>query len=115
MTIYSKSLQILVTYISKQQKCCLPISFLLVCLSEWLRRWTANPLCSARVGSNPAADVNFFVWMTSFFALPFFFSFSFLLVAPRESKGKERWRRQISRTVTENGVRDTNWSYPFSL
>ena len=111
MTIYSKSLQILVTYISKQQKCCLPISFLLVCLSEWLRRWTANPLCSARVGSNPAADVNFFVWMMSydfFFSILLFFFFSFLLVAPRESKGEERWRRQRSRTVTENGVRDTS-------
>ena len=22
-------------------------------MAEWLRRWTANPLCSARVGSNP--------------------------------------------------------------
>ena len=28
-----------------------------VCLSERLRRWTANPLCYARVGSNPATDV----------------------------------------------------------
>ena len=22
-------------------------------VAEWLRRWTANPMCSARVGSNP--------------------------------------------------------------
>ena len=22
-------------------------------VAEWLRRWTANPLCSAHVGSNP--------------------------------------------------------------
>ena len=22
-------------------------------VAEWLRRWTANPLCSERVGSNP--------------------------------------------------------------
>ena len=22
-------------------------------VAEWLRRWTANPLCSARMGSNP--------------------------------------------------------------
>ena len=22
-------------------------------MAEWLRRWTANPLCSARVGSSP--------------------------------------------------------------
>ena len=26
-------------------------------LSEWLRRWTRNPLGSARAGSNPAAVV----------------------------------------------------------
>jgi hypothetical protein len=25
------------------------------CLSEWLRRWTRNPLGHARAGSNPAA------------------------------------------------------------
>lgn len=107
MTIYSKSLRILVTYISKQQKCCLPISFLLVCLSEWLRRWTANPLCSARVGSNPAADVNFFVWMMSY---DFFFSillfFFFLLPAcctQREQRRREMetTEKQRSRTVTE--------------
>ena len=28
-------------------------------MAEWLRRWTANPLGSARAGSNPA-DVEFF-------------------------------------------------------
>ena len=22
-------------------------------VAEWLRRWTANPMCSARMGSNP--------------------------------------------------------------
>ena len=22
-------------------------------VAEWLRRWNANPMCSARVGSNP--------------------------------------------------------------
>jgi hypothetical protein len=27
-----------------------------VSVSEWLRRWTRNPLGYARVGSNPAAD-----------------------------------------------------------
>ena len=26
-------------------------------VAEWLRRWTANPLCSARVGSNPTLVV----------------------------------------------------------
>ena len=35
-------------------------------VAEWLRRWTANPLCSARVGSNPTF-VDFF--FNFFFAL----------------------------------------------
>ena len=29
-------------------------------VAEWLRRWTANPMCSARVGSNPIGVVLFF-------------------------------------------------------
>ena len=28
-------------------------------VAEWLRRWTANPMCSARVGSNPILVVIF--------------------------------------------------------
>ena len=28
-------------------------------MSEWLRRWTANPLGSARAGSNPVLVVKF--------------------------------------------------------
>ena len=28
-------------------------------VAEWLRRWTANPMCSARVGSNPILVVDF--------------------------------------------------------
>ena len=31
-------------------------------VAEWLRRWTANPMCSARVGSNPILVVPF--WQT---------------------------------------------------
>ena len=27
-------------------------------MAEWLRRWTANPLGSARAGSNPAGVVS---------------------------------------------------------
>ena len=34
-------------------------------VAEWLRRWTANPLCSARVGSNPILVVLFFFLFTS--------------------------------------------------
>ena len=28
-------------------------------VAEWLRRWTANPMGSARVGSNPILVVSF--------------------------------------------------------
>ena len=31
-------------------------------VAEWLRRWTANPLCSARVGSNPILVEFFFFY-----------------------------------------------------
>ena len=30
-------------------------------MAEWLRRWTANPLCSARMGSNPILVVSTFM------------------------------------------------------
>ena len=33
-------------------------------VAEWLRRWTANPMCSARVGSNPI--------LVDIFGQPFF-------------------------------------------
>ena len=32
-------------------------------VAEWLRRWTANPMCSARVGSNPILVVKDFLVM----------------------------------------------------
>ena len=31
-------------------------------VAEWLRRWTANPMGSARVGSNPILVVCFFLF-----------------------------------------------------
>ena len=31
-------------------------------VAEWLRRWTANPMCSAREGSNPFLVVVFCSW-----------------------------------------------------
>ena len=43
-------------------------------VAEWLRRWTANPMGSARVGSNPILVVCFFFF---FFFLMFFFFFPF--------------------------------------
>ena len=36
-------------------------NFIPVALAEWLRRWPAKPLCSARVGSSPSGDeISFF-------------------------------------------------------
>ena len=35
-------------------------------VAEWLRRWTANPLGSARVGSNPILVVYFFLFFVFF-------------------------------------------------
>ena len=35
-------------------------------VAEWLRRWTANPMCSARVGSNPILVETFLlIFLTS--------------------------------------------------
>ena len=31
-------------------------------VTEWLRRWTANPLGSARVGSNPIFVDDILIW-----------------------------------------------------
>ena len=31
-------------------------------MAEWLRRWTANPLGSARAGSNPVVVVKLFFY-----------------------------------------------------
>ena len=36
-----------------------------VVVAEWLRRWTRNPLGSARAGSNPADYVFFFFFFHS--------------------------------------------------
>ena len=41
-------------------------------MAEWLRRWTANPMCSARVGSNPIGVV------LLFYITPYFSNFRFL-------------------------------------
>ena len=38
-------------------------------VAEWLRRWTANPMCSARVGSNPILVVGFFFQFLLFITL----------------------------------------------
>ena len=33
-------------------------------VAEWLRRWTANPMCSARAGSNPIlVDIFAHTWV----------------------------------------------------
>ena len=33
-------------------------------VAEWLRRWTANPMCSARVGSSPTLGASFWLFLT---------------------------------------------------
>ena len=41
-------------------------------VAEWLRRWTANPMCSARVGSNPILVESFFLsqwWYVQWFPI----------------------------------------------
>ena len=38
-------------------------------VAEWLRRWTANPMGSARVGSNPILVVIFKLCIFAFIAL----------------------------------------------
>ena len=38
-------------------------------VAEWLRRWTANPICSARMASSPIFDVNFVVVVVVFIYL----------------------------------------------
>ena len=64
-------------------------------VAEWLRRWTANPMCSARVGSNPILVVDFY----SPFPLGSFslFLFFFQRVCIRDED-----------TVTKGLVRDSN-------
>ena len=57
---------------------CNKITFLALATStdevaEWLRRWTANPLCSARVGSNPILVAFFPSFFSSHFLVLFFF------------------------------------------
>ena len=37
-------------------------------VAEWLRRWTANPMCSARVGSNPILVEGILLFPTFFLA-----------------------------------------------
>ena len=42
-------------------------------VAEWLRRWTANPMCSARVGSNPILVarlifIEFYIFLVSVFS-----------------------------------------------
>ena len=41
-------------------------------VAEWLRRWTANPMCSARVGSNPILVESFYLdkyWTDNIFVI----------------------------------------------
>ena len=49
-------------------------------MAEWLRRWTANPMGSARVGSNPISVEIFlpvFILSLNFFVIFFSFQINF--------------------------------------
>ena len=63
-------------------------------MAEWLRRWTANPLCSARVGSNPILVENIFFLLFFFFVnfhfLGLFSELSFILDVYTEKKAEEK-------------------------
>ena len=41
-------------------------------MAEWLRRWTANPLGSPRVGSNPILVENFLIIFNKYLTLVFY-------------------------------------------
>ena len=56
-------------------------------VAEWLRRWTANPLCSARVGSNPILiDCTVSAWLAFLFRKYYFLTFTVQSTATQSSK-----------------------------
>ena len=61
-------------------------------MAEWLRRWTANPLCSARVGSNPilVEYLFLFFFFANFHSLGLFSELSFILDVYTEKKAAEK-------------------------
>ena len=63
-------------------------------VAEWLRRWTANPMCSARVGSNPILVANFY--------LPFLLGLGSLIPFFTQVSTKDEV------TVAKGLVRDSN-------
>ena len=86
-------------------------------VAEWLRRWTANPLCSARVGSNPILVDKFFSFLHSFFFFYLFLLFIFLLSLTttywafcrrigRTIPLGEIWSRETQRAVVRARIRN---------
>ena len=65
-----------------------------VSMAEWLRRWTWNPMGSARVGSNPAADVSkgslFSFWFSFLFCFSQFKKFEFIKEKKKCSEKKQK-------------------------
>ena len=49
-------------------------------VAEWLRRWTANPLGSPRVGSNPILVEWFFFWYSLNFNIKIFALFVYCVI-----------------------------------
>ena len=74
-------------------------------VAEWLRRWTANPMCSARVGSNPILVVDFYSPFPHWhFSLFLFFSSTCMHKGWRLSSKRARpgFEPGTSRTLSEN-------------
>ena len=63
-------------------------------VAEWLRRWTANPMGSARVGSNPILVVSFLplLWIFKLYLRSFHPSFAVMYVGKARGKKLFRYR-----------------------
>ena len=62
-------------------------------VAEWLRRWTANPLCSARVGSNPIlVGISFLI---NFLISANWMSISFISWISLTNQANRNWQLDI--------------------
>ena len=73
-------------------------------MAEWLRRWTANPMCSARVGSNPILVVDFYspFPLGSFTLFPFFSTGMHKRWSYSGKRARPGFEPGTSRTLSEN-------------
>ena len=73
-------------------------------VAEWLRRWTANPMCSARVGSNPILVVNFYLpfLLGPGSHIPFFYTGIHKRGSYSGKRARPGFEPGTSRTLSEN-------------